>query len=55
MTLGYRHLMGIGVPRSCEDAVFYYKRVADKGSLLYQKFFHLTSNKYFKHRFSFSN
>ncbi|RGB40885.1 hypothetical protein C1646_636746 [Rhizophagus diaphanus] len=30
MTLGYRHLMGIGVPRSCEDAVFYYKRVADK-------------------------
>lgn len=38
MTLGYRHLMGIGVPRNCEDAVFYYKRVADKGSLLYQNF-----------------
>ncbi|CAG8547892.1 7042_t:CDS:10, partial [Funneliformis caledonium] len=30
MTLGYRYLMGIGVHRSCEDAVFYYKRVADK-------------------------
>jgi SEL1 protein len=40
MTLGYRHLMGIGVPRSCEDAVFYYKRVADKGNLnLLRSFF----------------
>lgn len=31
MALAYRHLMGIGVERSCEDSVFYYKRVADKG------------------------
>ena len=30
MTIAYRHLMGIGTPRSCEDAVYYYKRVADK-------------------------
>ncbi|CAG8554689.1 351_t:CDS:10, partial [Diversispora eburnea] len=30
MTLAYRYLSGIGVPRSCEDAVFYYKRVAEK-------------------------
>jgi len=30
MTIAYRHLMGIGTPRSCEDAVHYYKSVADK-------------------------
>ncbi|RIA90942.1 hypothetical protein C1645_737487 [Glomus cerebriforme] len=36
MTLGYRHLMGIGVPRSCEDSVFYYKRVADKAINYYK-------------------
>jgi hypothetical protein len=30
MTVAYRHLMGIGTPRSCEEAVQYYKRVADK-------------------------
>jgi len=30
MTVAYRHLMGIGTPRSCEDAVVYYKSVADK-------------------------
>ena len=30
MTVAYRHLMGIGTPRSCEDAVHYYKRIADK-------------------------
>src|SRR5271170_6470214 len=30
MTVAYRHLMGIGTPRSCEDAVHYYKSVADK-------------------------
>ncbi len=31
MALAYRYLMGIGAPKSCEDSVFYYKRVADKG------------------------
>lgn len=33
MTVAYRHLMGIGTPRSCEDAVHYYKIVADKCTL----------------------
>ena len=31
MTLGYRYYAGIGVSRSCEDSLFYYERVADKG------------------------
>ncbi|KAG5461782.1 MAG: hypothetical protein BJ554DRAFT_5969, partial [Olpidium bornovanus] len=31
MTLGFRYLMGVGVQRSCEKSVAYYKRVADKG------------------------
>lgn len=30
MTVAFRHLTGIGTPRHCEDAAFYYKRVADK-------------------------
>ncbi|RKP26333.1 hypothetical protein SYNPS1DRAFT_14339, partial [Syncephalis pseudoplumigaleata] len=30
MTLGYRYLYGIGVPKSCEESVYYYQRVADK-------------------------
>jgi SEL1 protein len=30
MALGYRHLHGIGVPKSCQDSVSYYTRVADK-------------------------
>jgi len=30
MTIAYRMLMGIGTPRSCEDAVKHYKSVADK-------------------------
>ncbi|OLL27144.1 Protein sel-1 1 [Neolecta irregularis DAH-3] len=29
MTLGYRHFNGIGTPKSCEDAVVYYKKAAD--------------------------
>jgi hypothetical protein len=33
MTVAYRHLMGIGTPRSCEDSVHYYKSVADKCNL----------------------
>lgn len=31
MTLGYRHLLGIGTEQKCEDAVYYYQRVAEKG------------------------
>lgn len=30
MTVGNRHHVGIGTPRSCESATKYYKRVADK-------------------------
>ncbi len=31
MTVAFRHHAGIGTPRNCEEAAFYYKRVADKG------------------------
>ncbi|KAK9462342.1 uncharacterized protein V1516DRAFT_662379 [Lipomyces oligophaga] len=30
MTLAYRYHMGIGTPRNCEKALFFYKRVAEK-------------------------
>ncbi|KAI9663993.1 MAG: ERAD-associated protein [Bathelium mastoideum] len=30
MTLGYRHNSGIATPKSCDEAVKYYKKVADK-------------------------
>ncbi|KAI9275795.1 hypothetical protein BDA99DRAFT_496467 [Phascolomyces articulosus] len=30
MTLGYRHLLGIGTEQKCEDAIYYYQRVAEK-------------------------
>ncbi|KAI9805856.1 MAG: hypothetical protein M1825_000470 [Sarcosagium campestre] len=30
MTVAYRHQNGIGTPRSCDEAAFYYKKVADK-------------------------
>ncbi|KAF9329239.1 ERAD-associated protein [Podila minutissima] len=30
LTMGYKHLHGIGTKKSCEDSVLYYKRVADK-------------------------
>ena len=30
MALGYRHHIGISTPRNCEEAVYYYRRVADK-------------------------
>lgn len=30
MTVAFRHHTGIGTPRHCEDAAYYYKRVADK-------------------------
>ena len=33
MTLGYRHLLGIGTEQKCEDAIYYYQRVAEKGTL----------------------
>ncbi|KNE65092.1 hypothetical protein AMAG_10753 [Allomyces macrogynus ATCC 38327] len=35
MTLGYRHLMGIGASRSCETSAFYYFQVAKKVLDLY--------------------
>src|SRR4051812_320640 len=31
MALGYRHLFGYGVPKSCESAVLYYQQVAEEG------------------------
>lgn len=31
MTLGYRYLLGIGTDQKCEDAVYYYQKVAEKG------------------------
>jgi SEL1 protein len=31
MTLGYRHLLGIGTEKSCPNAAYYYKLVAEKG------------------------
>lgn len=30
MTVGFRHLSGIGTARHCEDASYYYRRVAEK-------------------------
>ncbi|KAI9316211.1 hypothetical protein BX666DRAFT_1859377, partial [Dichotomocladium elegans] len=30
LTLGYRHLLGIGTEQKCQDAVYYYQRVAEK-------------------------
>jgi len=30
MVLGYRHMQGLGVPRSCQTAVLYYQPVAEE-------------------------
>lgn len=30
MALGYRHMQGLGVPRSCASAVLYYQPVAEQ-------------------------
>ena len=30
MALGYRHMQGLGVPRSCQTAVLYYQPVAEE-------------------------
>ena len=30
MALGYRHMQGLGVPRSCPTAVLYYQPVAEQ-------------------------
>ncbi|KAF3309069.1 ERAD-associated protein [Orbilia oligospora] len=35
MTLAYRYHAGIGAPRNCEEAAFFYKRVADKAMAYY--------------------
>jgi SEL1 protein len=36
MTLGYRFHSGIGVPRSCDESNYYYKKVADKAISYYR-------------------
>ncbi|KAK6338871.1 ERAD-associated protein [Orbilia brochopaga] len=36
MTLAYRHHAGISTPRNCEEAAFFYKRVADKAIEYYR-------------------
>lgn len=36
MTLAYRHLAGIATPRNCDDAVQWYKHVADKAVAYYR-------------------
>ncbi|KAI9806461.1 MAG: ERAD-associated protein [Piccolia ochrophora] len=30
MTVAFRHYTGVGAPRNCDEAAFYYKKVADK-------------------------
>lgn len=36
MTLAYRHLSGIATPRNCDEAVHWYKKVADKAIAYYR-------------------
>ncbi|GAB7356092.1 hypothetical protein MBLNU459_g6699t1 [Dothideomycetes sp. NU459] len=36
MTLAYRHHTGIGAPRDCDEAVHYYKQVADQAVAFYK-------------------
>lgn len=36
MTLGYRHMSGIATPKNCEEAVLWYKKVADKAVRYYR-------------------
>ncbi|RDW90074.1 ubiquitin ligase complex subunit HRD3 [Aspergillus mulundensis] len=36
MTLAYRHHAGIGTPRNCDEATYYYKQVADKAIEYYR-------------------
>ncbi|KAL4880156.1 ubiquitin-protein ligase Sel1/Ubx2 [Aspergillus karnatakaensis] len=36
MTLAYRHHSGIGAPRNCDEATYYYKQVADKAIDFYR-------------------
>ncbi|KAL5334884.1 hypothetical protein BJX70DRAFT_391039 [Aspergillus crustosus] len=36
MTLAYRHHSGIGAPRNCDEATYYYKQVADKAIEYYR-------------------
>jgi SEL1 protein len=36
MTLGYRYLSGVATPRNCDEAVHWYKRVADKAIRYYR-------------------
>ena len=36
LTMGYKHMLGIGTAKSCQDSVLYYKRAADKAYAMYQ-------------------
>ena len=36
MTLGYRHMSGIATPKNCDEAVHWYKQVADKAIAYYR-------------------
>ncbi|THC92914.1 hypothetical protein EYZ11_007610 [Aspergillus tanneri] len=36
MTLAYRNHVGIGTPRNCDEATYYYKKVADKAIQYYR-------------------
>lgn len=36
MTLAYRYHTGIGTPKKCDNAIFYYKKVADKAMNYYR-------------------
>jgi SEL1 protein len=41
MAMGYRHLKGLSVPKSCESAVKYYEVVADHGKQIFDFEIHL--------------
>lgn len=34
MTLAHKYHLGIGVTKNCDESVYYYQRVADKGTAL---------------------
>jgi len=35
LTMGYKHMLGIGTAKSCQHSVSYYKRAADKAYAMY--------------------
>ena len=34
MSLGYKHLYGIGTERNCDEAVWYYRKIADESNYI---------------------